>query len=86
MIVTRKCNNLTYKPPPHICPVPNASMQKGGGGVIAGFYDIRIPGHLQSALIDKIYRKLRRRYQMNIYVMQRQLAYQTCPLQLYITL
>ena len=31
-VVTWKCNNPVYKPPPHFCPMPNASMHKEGRG------------------------------------------------------
>ena len=30
MVVTRKCKDPVYKPPPHF--LPNPSMHKGGGG------------------------------------------------------
>ena len=35
MVVTRKCKDPAYKPPPHFCPILACTK---GGGVIAGFY------------------------------------------------
>ena len=39
-VISWKCSDPVYKPPPPRPFWPNASMHKGGGGVTAGFYCI----------------------------------------------